>query len=88
MSPRQLSAFIEHGEALDRMQDARDLSVGLLAQSGNEKEITKHFKAWSNGRSPGAKNKNHSEQMSEAELAAIMKFRESRDEERKKDMPV
>ena len=52
MTPRQIMAVLEHGEALDRMQDARDLFVSTLGQSGNAKEITKHLKAWAEGKTP------------------------------------
>lgn len=82
MSPRQLSAFLEHGEALDRMQDARDLVVGILAGCGNEKEITKHLKAWSEGRSPEVKLKR--KPLTDADMAKVRAMRDLVDRERAK----
>lgn len=77
MSPRQISAWLEHGNALDRMQDARDLYVQLLAASGNEKEVSKHLKAWVEGEAPSAKKERA--KMTEDEMKKILDLRNRAD---------
>lgn len=76
-----MTAWIEHGEALDRMQDARDLFVGLLAGGGDQKQVEKHFEAWSKGTSPAAAKEK--KQLTEEDQAKLMAMRAAWDSERK-----
>lgn len=82
MTPRQISAVLEHSAFLDRMQDSRDLYISLLASGGDQKQLEKHFEAWSEGTSPAAAKEN--KRLTEEDKARLMAMRAAWDSERKK----
>jgi hypothetical protein len=49
LTPRQVAAYLEFSDKLDRIERAHDLSVAALGAQGDGKAIEKAIKDWSGG---------------------------------------
>jgi hypothetical protein len=46
LTPRQMAAYLEFGERLDRRQRASDLAIAALGAQGDKKAIEQTLKEW------------------------------------------
>ena len=46
LTPRQLAAYLEFTDKLDRIDRANDLAIAAIGAQGDQKAIEKAFKEW------------------------------------------